>query len=103
MVSPAVSACSGSTAVLTSEEGTVGINKTQYKDNMMCKWRIVVKTTQVTHFIATHYVTCSFELDSRRKIHYSVVMLQSLTPINNGTTCYHHGHLFDPKATEATS
>ncbi|KAK2180838.1 hypothetical protein NP493_423g02025 [Ridgeia piscesae] len=64
----AVSACSGSTAVLTSENGTFGISETQYKDYMICKWLIVVKKDQVTHFIATHYVACSFELVNRCKI-----------------------------------
>ena len=34
-------------AMLTSSEGTFGINETQYEDNLRCRWNIQVDTTKV--------------------------------------------------------
>ncbi|KAK2177211.1 hypothetical protein NP493_613g02000 [Ridgeia piscesae] len=44
----AVSGCDGSAAVLTEDTGTFGVTKTQYRNNMRCRWRIHVETTQVS-------------------------------------------------------
>ncbi|KAI0218615.1 Cubilin [Lamellibrachia satsuma] len=59
-------ACSGSPAVLNGAEGTFGINKAQYKNNMKCGWKIHVDESKVVKlefltFKVEYSVICRYD------------------------------------------
>ena len=52
--------CSGSPASLSGSDGTFGINKTYYLNDMGCAWKILVNSTQVKH---KHFIiSCILQL-----------------------------------------